>query len=126
MPLFFEHEYATDYKSFLSRQPGIGNIQAMEDAEVLQLNYNNMQRLYNQIPAWQKYGRLVAEAIFLQAEDRAKELLLSTPEDMYLRLVHEQSQILDRVPQHLIASYLGIKPESLSRIRKRVMVEKRA
>ena len=120
---FFEHEYVTDYASFLTRQPSNENIQALEDAEVLQLNFANMQILYEKIPAWQKYGRLISEHVFIIAVERSKELLLNTPEELYLKIMKERPQILSRVPQHYIASYLGIQPESLSRIRKRLMVE---
>jgi CRP-like cAMP-binding protein len=122
---FFEHEYASDYSSFLTRKPGQLNIKALEDTELMELSYEKVQKLYEEFPVWQKYGRLIAEQLFIQVASRSQELLLRTPEEMYIRLIEEQSPIIARIPQHYIASYLGIQPESLSRIRKRIMEVKK-
>jgi CRP-like cAMP-binding protein len=120
---FFEDCYATDYASFLTRKPSDTSIIAMEEVEVLQLNYANMQMLYEKVPSWQKYGRFMAEHVFLLAEERAKMLQHSSPEELYLKIMQEYPQMLERIPQQYIASYMGIQPESLSRIRKRLMTE---
>ena len=122
---FFEHEFATDYCSFLTRSPGLLNIKALEDVELMELNYEKVQGLYEEFPVWQKFGRLIAESLYIQVAKRTQELLLRTPEEMYLKLIEEQSPIIARIPQHYIASYLGIQPETLSRIRKRIMELKR-
>jgi CRP-like cAMP-binding protein len=122
---FFDHEYASDYASFLTRTPGLLNIKALEDTELMELSYENVQMLYERYPIWQKYGRLIAEKLYIQVANRTQELLLRTPEEMYIRLIEAQSPIIARIPQHYIASYLGIQPESLSRIRKRIMEFKR-
>lgn len=122
---FFENTYATDYGSFLTRKPSDSNLIALEDSEVLQLNYTNMQMLYEKVPSWQKYGRLIAEYVFLMVEDRAKMLQYNSPEELYLKVMKEQPKILERVPLQHIASYMAIKPESLSRIRKRLMEVKK-
>lgn len=121
----FEGEYAADYDSFLTRQPATENFQALEDAEVIVLYYDDMQVLYEKVPAWQKFGRLIAEYEFIHICQRARDLQYHSPEDLYLRILKEQPYILERVPQQYIASFLGIQPESLSRIRKRLLVEKR-
>jgi CRP-like cAMP-binding protein len=122
---FFENTYATDYASFLTRKPSDTSIIAMEDVEVMQLNYANMQMLYEKIPSWQKYGRLMAEHVFLLAEERAKTLQHNSPESLYLKIMQEMPQVLERIPLQYIASYMGIQPESLSRIRKRLMTEEK-
>ncbi|MBX2901245.1 MAG: Crp/Fnr family transcriptional regulator [Cyclobacteriaceae bacterium] len=116
----FENEYVTDYESFLSRQPSPNSIQAMEDAEVLQLSYEDMQYCYEKIPVWQKFGRLIAEYIYMGVSKRAYNLQTQTPEQLYLKILNDSPKLVERVPQHYIASYLGIKPESLSRIRGRL------
>ena len=121
----FEGEYAADYDNFLLRKPAAENLQALEDAEVILLHYDDMQTLYEKIPAWQKFGRLMAEYLFIHISQRARDLQYHSPEDLYLRMIKNSPHVLERVPQQYIASYLGIQPESLSRIRKRVMVEKR-
>jgi CRP/FNR family transcriptional regulator, anaerobic regulatory protein len=121
---FFENSYTTDYVSFLSRKPSDSYLVALEDTEVLNLSYENMQMLYEKVPSWQKYGRLIAEFVFLLAEERATMLQINSPEELYLKILREQPQIIERVPLQHIASYLAIKPESLSRIRKRLVEQK--
>jgi CRP-like cAMP-binding protein len=122
---FFAHEYSTEYVSFLTRQPSEINVKVMEDAELIELHYDKVQALYDEFPVWQKYGRLIAEALFLTLAERTHRLLYYSPEENYLKLVEERRDIIEKIPQHYIASYLGIQPESLSRIRKRVMELKR-
>jgi CRP-like cAMP-binding protein len=122
---FFAREYSTEYVSFLTRQPSEINVKVMEDAELIELHYDKVQTLYEEFPVWQKYGRLIAEALFLTLAERTHRLLYYSPEENYLKLVEERRDIVEKIPQHYIASYLGIQPESLSRIRKRVMELKR-
>ncbi len=116
----FEGNYVTDYCSFLTRQPSSDFIVAMDDAHVLHLSYENMQSAFEKSPVWQKFGRLIAEHIFVMVAVRAQSLLFKTPEELYLDLMKERPKVIERIPQHYIASYCGIKPESLSRIRKRL------
>ena len=122
---FFEHEYAADYASFLNRSPGLLNIKALEDTELMELSYDKVQMLYERFPVWQKFGRLIAESLYIQVAQRTQELLLRTPEEMYIKLLEQKSRIIARIPQQYIASYLGIQPETLSRIKKRIMDIKR-
>lgn len=119
----FDGEYVTDYASFLTRLPADSFLQALEPTEVVHLYYDDMQSAYNQYPVWQKYGRLIAEFIYLELAKRTHMLQTCTPEELYLSLLNETPRILEQVPQHYIASYLGIQPESLSRIRKRMSVK---
>lgn len=122
---FFAREYATEYVSFLTRQPSEIHVKTLEDAELIELRYDKMQMLYEQFPVWQKYGRLMAENIFLHVAERTHRLLYYTPEENYVKLLESRPDIIERMPQHYIASYLGVQPESLSRIRKRLMEVKR-
>lgn len=117
----FEGNYVTDYTSFVSRRPSTDYIVAMDDAEILQLKYEDLQAAYEKSPVWQKFGRLMAEFVLIHISQRNKSLLFNTPEERYLNLMKERPKVFERVPQQYIASYLGIKPESLSRIRKRLM-----
>lgn len=122
---FFANEYATEYISFLTRKPSDISVKALEDAELIELHYDKVQVLYEQYPVWQKYGRLMAENLFLVLAERTHRLLYHTPEENYLHLIESRPEIIERIPQQYIASYLGIQPESLSRIRKRLMEVKR-
>jgi CRP/FNR family transcriptional regulator, anaerobic regulatory protein len=117
---FFDGNFMTDYPSFISRQPSIEIHQALEDAEVLTINYLDMQRIYKEVPSWEKFGRLIAEFIIMGIADRNRSMLFMSPEDRYLNLMKTRPKVFANIPQHYIASYLGIQPESLSRIRKRL------
>lgn len=116
----FEGNYVTDYTSFVSRQPSLDYIIAMEDLEILQLNYIDMQAAYEKYPVWQKFGRLIAEYILIFATERSRSFLFLSPEERYLKLMKDRPKVIVNVPLKYIASYLGITPEALSRIRKRL------
>ncbi|MBX2968812.1 MAG: Crp/Fnr family transcriptional regulator [Cyclobacteriaceae bacterium] len=116
----FEGNFTTDFASLLPRKPSTDYIVAMEDLEVLQLHYEDNQRLYEQAMVWQKFGRLIVEYILLFIVERNKALLFNTPEERYLSLMKERPKVIANVPLKYIASYLGVTPEALSRIRKRL------
>ena len=116
----FEGQWLGDYESFLTRQPAANNVQALEDSEVLCLSYNKMQELYSMGARYERFGRLIAEYVYLVTMNSYKSLLLKTAEERYLELLNTQPQILERLPQHYIASYLGIQAPSLSRIRNKL------
>jgi CRP/FNR family transcriptional regulator, anaerobic regulatory protein len=122
---FFDGNFITDYSSFLSRQPSMESHQALEDAEVLMISYEKIQMLYSKIPSWDKFGRLIAEFIILGVAQRNRAMLFMSPEEHYLSLMKTRPKVIANVPLHYIASYLGIQPESLSRIRKRLAEAKR-
>jgi len=117
----FDHDWVSAYTSFLRKTPSFISVEAMEDSEVLVLKYDDLQYLYQHYAAFERFGRLMAEYIVGCLDDRMLGLLLKTPEERYLKALTENSLYFERVPQHYIASYLGVAPESLSRIRKRVM-----
>lgn len=87
---------------------------------MLDLSYDNLQIAYRTYPEFQKFGRLIAEFLFIMVSDRTATLLLKTPEQRYVDFLEKSSDLILRVPQYMIASYLGITPEALSRIRKRL------
>jgi CRP/FNR family transcriptional regulator, anaerobic regulatory protein len=122
---FFENAYASEYVSFLTRSPSIHYVRAIEDCELMELHYDKVQRLYERYPVWQKFGRLIAEALFIELCERTEQLQYQTPEENYLSLLETCPHIIERVSQQHIASYLGIQPESLSRIRKRLLEVRR-
>jgi len=118
-----ENNFFTDYESFLTTAPSKLFIQAIEDTEVLVIHKKDLLDLYATDVYWQVYGRNMAESIYLSAKKRVEDLLFLTHEERYLRLIKDQPMIFNRVPQKQIASYLGIKPQSLSRIRKRLTLQ---
>ncbi|MBC8083780.1 MAG: Crp/Fnr family transcriptional regulator [Hymenobacter sp.] len=122
---FFEHGWYTDYDSFLRRVPSIQNIQALEPCRLWLLPRDDLYRFYDERPVFERFGRLMAEQAFQGLRTRNDALLNLTPEERYLRLVQDRPKVVERVPQHYIASHLGLKPESLSRIRKRLYDNRR-
>lgn len=115
-----ENNYLAQYDSFLTRQPSTGNIDALEDCELINLSYDNMQKLYNEKPVFQVFGRKIAEILFIMLSTQTNNLLTLSPEERYRKVVETQPYIIQRVPQYMIASYIGITPEHLSRLRKKM------
>jgi CRP/FNR family transcriptional regulator, anaerobic regulatory protein len=121
----FSGNFLTNYPSFLTRQPSKEYHQALEDAEVLLLSHEKMQMIYNTLPSWEKFGRLIAEFILIRISERNQSMLFLSAEEQYLDLMKTRPKVIANIPQHYIASYLGIQPESLSRIRKRLSESKK-
>ncbi|WP_426668444.1 Crp/Fnr family transcriptional regulator [Mucilaginibacter sp. McL0603] len=120
----FENEYLSSYKSYLTGLPGYVYIQALEDTKLITFTKEDMdQMLNNPMLAYkmERFGRLLAEHYLICYEDRVTAFVTQTPEERYLQLLSTGREILQRMPQHYIANYLGITPVSLSRIRKRIL-----
>ena len=120
----FENEYVSSYKSFLTRRPGFSYIQALEDTQLVTISYKNMQLMFASPVIGHKmerFARLVAECYLICYEDRMSSFITQTPEERYLALLTTGRDIIQRMPQHYIAHFLGITPVSLSRIRRRVL-----
>jgi CRP-like cAMP-binding protein len=120
----FENELVSSYKSYLTNSLGITYIQAIEDTQLITFSRKAMeQMLANPILAYkmERFGRLVAEYYLCCYEDRVASFVTQTPEERYLSLLNTGHEILQRMPQHYIANFLGITPVSLSRIRRRIM-----
>lgn len=116
----FENMFVTEYSSFLQRRPSAHRIRALEAAVVYDFDYDNMQHGYVERPLFERMGRRIAEELFIWSESRVQDYIRSDPESLYIQLIETRPAVLQRVAQKHIASYLGIKPESLSRIRKRL------
>jgi CRP/FNR family transcriptional regulator, anaerobic regulatory protein len=121
---FFANSWYTDYASFLTGQPTIENLQALETSEIVQIKKEDLYKLYNIYPVFDRIGRVMAENAFLSVSNLNKMKTNEEPEERYLNLLKERPELMERVPQHYVASYLGVKPESLSRIRKRIFQNK--
>jgi CRP-like cAMP-binding protein len=116
----FEGEWIGDYESFLLQIPSPDFIEALEDCELFTLSYADMQALYQHSQRFERFGRIIAEKLFIDVAKSKRNLMIQSAEDRYLELLATQPHIFERLPQHLIASYLGIQPQSLSRIRAKI------
>jgi CRP-like cAMP-binding protein len=117
---FFPNSWYTDYASFLTGQPSMENIQSLEPTEVLQIRKKDLYEHYDRFHAFERVGRIFAEQAFLSVNRLNQMLTNEEPQERYLNLIKQRPELIEKIPQHYIASYLGIKPESLSRIRKRL------
>ncbi len=114
----FEGQFTGSLYSFLSKQPSLFSVAAMEDSYLLEMSNDNLTDLFDRYKVWERFGRLYLEQLFLYKERREASLLFDLSTSRYEKLLKEKPALLQRIPQKYIASYLGIKPESLSRIRK--------
>jgi CRP-like cAMP-binding protein len=113
-------EYTSEYESFLTRKPASQNIEALTNVELVDLGYDDMQQLYVQYPSLQEFGRKISEALFIMLNQRNTALLALSPEDRYRHMIVTHPSLLQHVPQYMLASYIGVTPEHLSRIRKKM------
>jgi CRP-like cAMP-binding protein len=121
MFFFSEGQFIVSFRSFLYQYPCVYYIEALEDAEVLYVPYQDLQTLYAIHKPWERFGRILAEHFFHQSQGRSEDLLFFTHEQRYLNLLQQHPNIVQRIAALHIASYLGIKNQSLSRIKKRIL-----
>ena len=115
-----EGEFVADYGSFISKEPSIQNIQALEDCEFLIIDYDTLQQLYTISRNANLLGRVIIEHRFIIMVNQLLTVHRYSPEDRYRYFLKHYKELTQRIPQYLIASYVGVKPQSLSRIRKRI------
>lgn len=116
---FFKGEFVTNYRSFLTGQPSAHYIEAMQDSVLYKINLKELHSLYDKHKNIERLGRLIAEKLYLLVAHRLDAFMFQSPADRYKDLMDRNSRLLQEVPQYMIASYLGVKPETLSRIRSR-------
>ena len=116
--------FLTDFQSFLTQQPSRYAWQAVRAAEVLALPHALVQRLYQESPAWERVGRLMAERVYQQLNERVELLQFYPPTQRYEYVQQHYPELLTQISQAQLASYLGVQPESLSRIRHRLSQKK--
>lgn len=116
--IIMEHDFISSYSAMTSNAPSHFFIEAMEDAEILVIPYPKWLALFETDVFWVKFLLKSIEKGFSKKEKRERDLLLLNAETRYLDFLEEYPNIDKRINQTIIASYLGIQPESLSRIRK--------
>ena len=117
---FSEGQFIVSFRSFIFQYPCNYFIEALEDAEILYVPYQDLHYLYSEHRPWERFGRLLAEHFFNASQGRTENLLFLNHEQRYLCLLKEHPNIIQRVTSQHIASYLGIKNQSLSRIKNRI------
>jgi CRP-like cAMP-binding protein len=116
-----EGEFIGDYQSFNNKSTSVQSIQAIEDCELLTITYPDVQSIFNTTRHGNLIGRVILEHRFDVMVNQLLAVYMQTHEERYRSFMKNYSDLGQRIPQYLIASYVGVKPESLSRIRRRVM-----
>lgn len=114
-----EDWFFTDFPSYLNRTPAEYYAEALEDSIILQMKYEDVEELCSRIHPLCQYFRLYIERALSYSNMRVISSISKSSEERYWEYVNKYPQIANRVPQYVLASYLGISPESLSRIRSR-------
>lgn len=117
----FEGQFTGSMYSLLTGLPSKFSIAALEDTSILEISRQDLFNLYDTYKVWERFGRVYSERMFIYKEQRETSLLFDSSTTRYENLLKEQPHLAHRVPLKHLASYLGIKPESLSRIRKTIM-----
>ncbi|WP_158798807.1 Crp/Fnr family transcriptional regulator [Pedobacter sp. L105] len=120
LQLAIEGHWIADLSSFVSQSPGNINIEAIEDSEVLLLPHHDLESLFEQIPQMERFFRQLYQRAYVTLQQRHHAAQSDHAEERYRQLIHEHPYVAARIPLIYIASYLGITPESLSRIRKQL------
>lgn len=118
--IFKENLFASSYESFLKQNPGIQTLETLEKSELLVITFNDLNQLYNLVPSMNILARKIAEQRFINAQTVLSSYILDSPEERYKKFESAHGDLLLRVPHYMVASFLGITPVSLSRIRKRL------
>jgi CRP-like cAMP-binding protein len=115
-----EDQFVSNYESFVPQTPSLKSIEALEDTIAYVISYDNLQLLYARLANGERLGRLIIEQVFIQALQDLNSFYADSPEKRYEKLLSMHPDLQQRIPQYYIASCVGVKPPSLSRIRKRL------
>ncbi|AUP77793.1 Crp/Fnr family transcriptional regulator [Flavivirga eckloniae] len=117
---FFEKEFFCCFTSFLNQKPGDVRVSALMDCEVEIIKHEDLAQAYEHSLDLNKFGRIMTEHGYIRKSNREKALLTKTAEERYVEMFKGKPDYISNIPVNKIAKYLGIHPESLSRIRKKL------
>jgi CRP-like cAMP-binding protein len=117
--LAFENIFATGLASFIARQPSMEYIQAMENSYILRIHHKDFYYLLEVIPAWEKFFRNYLEGAYMNNLDIYQREVTKDAEERYKELVSKHPDIVLRLPNKVVATYLNMSPETLSRMKRK-------
>ncbi|MDH1884218.1 Crp/Fnr family transcriptional regulator [Empedobacter sp. GD03797] len=112
--------FITSFQSFITNSKAYDNVQTISECNLLRVTKDSLDKLNKNVKDWGIYGEKIYEQALIYNEDRTRDMILLTAEERYLKLMKTQPDIIQNVSLQYIASYIGIKPESLSRIRRQI------
>jgi CRP-like cAMP-binding protein len=118
-----ENTFICDFNSFTAKKPSIKTIEALENGSLYRISYNDLDSFYKKITNGEKFGRLLLEEAFNHTVHHIYSLKRDRPECRYTEFTKQYKAFQQRIPQYHIASFLGVTPQSLSRIRKRIAAQ---
>jgi CRP-like cAMP-binding protein len=113
----FEGWWIANMQSFFTKTPSMLNIEVLENCKLLIINKQNHEKLLHELPAYERYHRIILQNAYIALHERIENSLGLSAEEKYERFIKHKPELLNRVPQNLVASYLGMTPETLSRVR---------
>ena len=120
-----ENWWTADLGSFISQSPADFNVQCLENSVLAQIRFEDLQQLYLDIPKLERFFRIIIEKAFVSSQKRVINNFSLPAKERYLKFREQYPQIEQRVPQYMIASYLGITKEFLSKIRNQLIMDKK-
>jgi len=115
--------FISDFNSYITQTPASLFVEAFEDSIILQIEYNDAEKLCSNNPKFERFFRIVAQKSFAFAQRRILSNIGKTAEERYIEFNSMYPSIVQRVPQYALASYLGMTPEFLSKIRKKLTLK---
>ncbi len=115
-----ESNIFSEHSSFISRKPSTDYLEAIEDTIVYFITYENLKNLYDTNHSWATIGRKISDQNYIVSLGRLKSLMNDDAEKRYRRFLKSFQNVLDRIPQNVVASYLGITPQSFSRLKREI------
>lgn len=116
----FAGEFVSGYSSFITQSPARFNIEALTPVTLWRISFEALEQVYAHTRAGNRIGRYASEQLFLEKAGRELSFLTESAEERYLHLLTGQPQLIRQIPLKYLASYIGITPQALSRIRKRI------
>ena len=120
----WEGWWISDFNSFLSEVPAMFYIDAIEDSEVLMISRSDYDTLTLQVPIMDRYFRILFQNSLVTKERRLMSSITHSAQQKYVQLLNSNPEIINKIPQNMVASYLGIAPETLSRIKRNLTYKK--
>jgi len=118
-----EDWFVSDFYSYITQTPATLFVEALEDSVIFQMKYEDIENLCREIHGLSEYFRITTEKAFAYSRKRALANLSMSAEERYLDMLSKYPNMVERVPQKVIASYLGITPEFMSKIKARIVIE---